>query len=66
MSLLTVARAVLDAFTHSARVTASHADTSLRQVFAAFGGIIDIVAMKSLKRRGQAAGFNKTTGKIAV
>jgi len=27
---------------------------SLREVFAAFGGIIDIVAMKSLKRRGQA------------
>jgi len=27
---------------------------SLREVFAAFGGIIDIIAMKSLKRRGQA------------
>mmetsp|Transcript_120917 Transcript_120917/g.328123 ORF Transcript_120917/g.328123 Transcript_120917/m.328123 type:complete len:255 (+) Transcript_120917:131-895(+) len=27
---------------------------SLREVFAAFGGITDIVAMKSLKRRGQA------------
>jgi len=27
---------------------------SLREVFAAFGGIVDIVAMKSLKRRGQA------------
>ncbi|CAE8720120.1 unnamed protein product [Polarella glacialis] len=27
---------------------------SLKEVFAAFGGIIDIVAMKSLKRRGQA------------
>lgn len=27
---------------------------SLREVFAAFGGIIEIVAMKSLKRRGQA------------
>jgi len=27
---------------------------SLREVFTAFGGIIDIVAMKSLKRRGQA------------
>lgn len=27
---------------------------SLREVFAAFGSIIDIVAMKSLKRRGQA------------
>jgi len=27
---------------------------SLREVFAAFGGIIEIIAMKSLKRRGQA------------
>jgi len=27
---------------------------SLREVFAAFGGIMDIIAMKSLKRRGQA------------
>merc|ERR1719311_706737 len=27
---------------------------SLREVFSAFGGILDIVAMKSLKRRGQA------------
>merc|ERR1719263_2619553 len=27
---------------------------SLREVFAAFGGIVDIIAMKSLKRRGQA------------
>jgi len=27
---------------------------SLREVFAAFGGIVEIVAMKSLKRRGQA------------
>merc|ERR1719480_630365 len=27
---------------------------SLREVFAAFGNIIDIIAMKSLKRRGQA------------
>jgi len=27
---------------------------SLREVFQAFGGIIDIIAMKSLKRRGQA------------
>merc|ERR1740117_1036621 len=27
---------------------------SLREVFAAFGSIMDIVAMKSLKRRGQA------------
>merc|ERR1711972_1281699 len=27
---------------------------SLREVFAAFGGILEIVAMKSLKRRGQA------------
>ena len=25
------------------------------EVFAAFGGIIDIIAMKSLKRRGQAS-----------
>jgi len=36
------------------KINAETLKKSLREVFAAFGGIIDIVAMKSLKRRGQA------------
>lgn len=36
------------------KINAETLKKSLREVFAAFGGIIDIIAMKSLKRRGQA------------
>lgn len=36
------------------RINTDTLKKSLKEVFAAFGGIIDIVAMKSLKRRGQA------------
>lgn len=36
------------------KVNAETLKKSLREVFAAFGGIMDIIAMKSLKRRGQA------------
>merc|ERR1719282_1279898 len=36
------------------RINTETVKKSLREVFAAFGGIVDIVAMKSLKRRGQA------------
>eukprot|EP00927_Polykrikos_kofoidii_P038546 TRINITY_DN3294_c0_g1_i4.p1 TRINITY_DN3294_c0_g1~~TRINITY_DN3294_c0_g1_i4.p1 ORF type:complete len:299 (+),score=70.64 TRINITY_DN3294_c0_g1_i4:68-964(+) len=36
------------------RINVETLKKSLREVFTAFGGIIDIIAMKSLKRRGQA------------